>query len=116
MARYTNRTCHNCGIRKPQPEMYQKEIYVESGRSRAGVSKGTVLASMLGDEKAEKQVYNSIWNTNQRTYQRKKNVWVYGSCRGGVKTRLGFWQVIRDLIITAVVLFLGMIVLIALFA
>jgi len=96
--------------------MYQKEIYVESGRSRTGVSKGTVIASMLGDEKAGKQVYNSIWNTNQRTYQRKKKVWVCGSCRGGVKTRLGFWHVIRNLIITAIVLFFGLIFLVALFA
>ena len=105
MVKYANRTCHGCGIRKPQPEMYQKEIYVESGRSRAGVSKGTVLASVLGDKKAERQVYNSIWNTNQRTYQRKKNVWVCGSCRGSVKTRLGFWNVMRDLIIVAVFVF-----------
>lgn len=108
MAKYANRTCHNCGIRKPQPDMRRKDIYVETGRSRSGVSKGTVLASMLGDKKAEKKVYNSIWNLNQRTYQRKKTVWVCGGCYRKVGNGLGMWESIRaifNLIVLALIVF-----------
>lgn len=113
MATYTNRTCHGCGIRKPQPQMYKKEIYVESGRARSGVSKGTVLASMLGDKKANKQVYNSLWNLNQRTYQRKKSVWVCGGCRNSVGNKLGFWDTLRAIFNIIVVLVIVLIVLVA---
>lgn len=113
MATYTNRTCYGCGIRKPQPQMYQKEIYVESGHSRSGVSKGTVLASLLGDKKANKQVYNSIWNLNQRTYQRKKSVWVCSSCRGKVRNKLGFWDTLRAIFNILVVLIIIFIVIVA---
>jgi len=38
MAQYTKRTCVNCGLRDIQPNMRQKEIYAESGRSKKGVS------------------------------------------------------------------------------
>jgi len=114
MAKYATRTCVKCGIRKPQPHMNQKEIYVESGRSRAGVSKSTILASLLGDKKANKQVNGWLWNTNQRTYQRKRLVWVCDGCYKSVgKKKLGFWETMRVLLQTLVYLVIGFIVLVA---
>lgn len=87
MTRYTNRTCTQCGIRKPQPEMVQKETYVETGRSKSGVSKATWLGMALGDKKSANSVNRWLFNTNQRTYQRKKLVWLCSSCAKTFKTK-----------------------------
>lgn len=76
MTKYANRTCHHCGARRPQPEMRKEITYVESGRSRAGVSTRTGLGFLLGEKKSTNSVVRWMFNTNQRTYQRKKEVWV----------------------------------------
>ena len=80
MGNYVNRTCHSCGIRKPQPEMYRETVYVESGRSRSGLSARTGIGLLLGDRKSANAVNRWMFNTGQRTYQRKKEVWVCGRC------------------------------------
>jgi hypothetical protein len=93
MTRYAMKTCNHCGIRKPQPEMYRETIYVESGRSRTGVSTRTGIGFLLGEKKSTSTVTRWLFNSGQRTYQRKKEVWVCGSCGGrganGFFTKVG---------------------------
>lgn len=86
MATYANRICTNCGIRKPQPQMYQKEIYVETAKSQTGISGATLAGVFLaGDKKSGKQFRDWMFNNGQRTYKRKKNVWLCGICSGHEK-------------------------------
>lgn len=83
MATYANRTCCNCGIRKPQPEMYQREVYVETGKSKTGISGATLFGAFVaGDKKSGTQFRNWMFNNGQRTYKRKKQVWMCGVCAG----------------------------------
>lgn len=82
MATYANRTCNKCGIRKPQPQMYQREVYVETGKSKTGVSGATWIGVLSGDKKSGSQVRNWMFNNGQRTYKRKKQVWMCGACAG----------------------------------
>lgn len=82
MATYTNRTCSKCGIRKPQPQMYQRESYVETGKSQTGISGATMLGVFSGDKKSGSQLRNWMFNNGQRTYKRKKQVWMCGVCAG----------------------------------
>lgn len=78
---YTNRTCHECGIRKPQPQMVSKEIYVETGKSKTGVSGATFVGSMLGDKKSSNSIGSWLFNSGQRTYKRKRKVWLCSGCK-----------------------------------
>lgn len=83
MATYANRICSTCGIRKPQPQMYQKEVYVETGKSQTGISGATLVGVFLGeDKKSGTQFRNWLFNNGQRTYKRKKKVWLCGICSG----------------------------------
>ena len=83
MATYANRICTTCGVRKPQPQMYQKEVYVETGKSQTGISGATLAGVFLaGDKKSGKQFRDWMFNNNQRTYKRKKMVWLCGICSG----------------------------------
>lgn len=66
--------------------MYQKETYVETGKSKAGVSGATFVGVLFGDQKSANSINRWLFNTNQRTYKRKKLVWVCGSCKGKVKS------------------------------
>lgn len=82
MATYTNRTCCKCGIRKPQPQMHQREIYVETAKSQAGISGATMVGVFSGDKKSGNQFRSWLFNSGQRTYKRKKQVWMCGVCAG----------------------------------
>ena len=82
MATYTNRTCCKCGVRKPQPQMYQREIYVETAKSQAGISGATMFGVFAGDKKSGNQFRSWLFNSGQRTYKRKKQVWMCGVCAG----------------------------------
>jgi hypothetical protein len=62
--------------------MYREEIYVETGKSVAGVSGSTWLGLLLGDSKSVHSINRWIFNTNQRTYKRKKQVWMCYECAG----------------------------------
>jgi hypothetical protein len=86
MTRYAIRTCAKCGIRKPQPEMVQKEIYVETGKSKQGISGSTLAGAFFGDKKSTSSVNRWFFNTNQRTYKRKKSVWACKSCAGKIRS------------------------------
>ena len=86
MAAYANRTCYKCGIRKPQPQMFQREIYVEVGKSQTGISGATMVGVLVGDKKSGSQFRNWMFNSGQRTYKRKKQAWMCGDCAGVQQT------------------------------
>ena len=72
--------------------MRQKEIYVEVAKSKQSVSAGTVAGALFGNKKSSRAIENSILNLNQRTYKRKKNIWLCSDCypkiKGGEKSGL----------------------------
>lgn len=76
--RHATRTCHFCGLKAPQPDMNRAEIYVETGRSKSSVSGGTLIGAALGHKSSMRSVSRSVFNTGQRTYMRKKQIWVCG--------------------------------------
>ena len=111
---YAKRTCHSCGIRKPQPEMVRETVYNEVARSRPGVSAATGIGLFLGDKKSASWVQRWLFNSGQRTYQRKREVWMCRSC--GHRENPGFFGTIMNifgLIIIFSGLFFGLTVLIA---
>jgi hypothetical protein len=105
MATYTNRTCHKCGIRKPQPEMHQIETYVETGKSKSGVSGATFIGTVLGDQKSANSVNRWLFNTNQRTYKRKRTAWSCGPCAKKEKNLNSTAEIFSAIIVGSIVLF-----------
>lgn len=81
MIKYTNRTCHTCGARKPQPDMLRREIEVETGKSRATISTATWFGVAAGDKASVRAVKRAGFNNGERTYTRKKIIWVCRNCR-----------------------------------
>lgn len=77
---YTKRTCVKCGFRDIQPRMRQREVYVESGRSKKGASGATFLGHLLGDKRSSRSINDWMFNNGQRTYFRKKQIWLCPSC------------------------------------
>ena len=80
---YTKRTCHSCGIKLPQPDMQRTEINYTSGQSNTGLTKRTIIGSLFGEESSTRQLKKFFFSPNKRTYQRRSEVWVCGSCNGG---------------------------------
>lgn len=78
--KYTNRTCSCCGIRKPQPQMYSRIEYTTTGRSKTSISGATILGAMFEDKRSINSIRSTLFNSGQRTYQRKRTVWYCGSC------------------------------------
>ena len=64
MATYTNRICTQCGLRRPQPHMAQKQITVKSGKS--GFSMSISLKPSLKSTRVN----------SGRNFYRKRQVWV----------------------------------------
>lgn len=64
MATYANRTCTQCGLRRPQPHMAQKQITQKSGKS--GFSMSVSLKPSLKSTRVN----------SGRNYYRKRQVWV----------------------------------------
>ena len=92
MTRYAIRTCHECGIRKPQPEMKRKEIYVEVAKSKRSISGATIAGLFLADRKSDvgrksaKAVTETMFNTGERVYKRKRIVWACSDCAKKIKS------------------------------
>lgn len=81
VVKYTNRTCDSCGARRPQPEMVRKEVYVETGKSKTTVSNDTYWGMAGGDKAAARAAKRALYNSGERTYTRKKTIWVCRNCR-----------------------------------
>lgn len=74
---YAKRTCSVCGYRDIQPNMKQKTIEVESGRSKDDGSWATyIAATFMKDEAAARRINRTTWANNKRKYYRNKTVWV----------------------------------------
>jgi hypothetical protein len=67
--------------------MRQKEVYGESGKSKKGFSGATVAGSILSNKKSSKTIADSLLNNNQRTYYRKRKVWLCDGCYNKVSSR-----------------------------
>jgi hypothetical protein len=80
MATYSNRTCSECGIRKSQPEMKQTEVYVKTGKSKTGISGATIFGIFFGNKKSGRSFLSWLFNSSQRSYTRKKTVWLCKPC------------------------------------
>jgi hypothetical protein len=81
MNEYTKRTCNKCGIKRPQPDMHYVVSYVQTGRSKQGVSGATFLgATLFGSKRSYDTIVRWLFNTNQRNYQRKRMIWLCSSC------------------------------------
>lgn len=80
MASYTNRTCHECGVMLPQPQMSEKVIMVEVGKSRQTASGATIAGAVVGNKRAQRAVAGTVFNSGARVYHRKKRVWVCPGC------------------------------------
>lgn len=79
-AKYANKTCCNCGIRKPQPEMVRKQVEVEVGKSTTTVTPSTFFGAGLGDKGAQRAIARAGFNSGQRTYTRKQTKWFCYDC------------------------------------
>jgi hypothetical protein len=91
MANYTNRTCYECGIKLPQPDMVRKEISYNSGSSNTGLANRTIFGAFIGDKRAGSSVGKWLFSPNKRVYKRKRTVWMCKSCagEGGVLSSIG---------------------------
>lgn len=78
--KYSNKTCKECGVILPQPEMQRVNIKKKTGKSQQGISGVTIAAAALGDEKSHKALSNRVLGTNQREYERNMEVWLCPDC------------------------------------
>ena len=103
MAKYANKTCYECGVVKPQPDMRRVTTMVNSGQSNTGFSKRTFASLILTDDKkAEKDFQKWMFSPNKRVYKRKRTVWMCKSCAGkaGGSSIAGlFWLIIIGLVL-----------------
>lgn len=80
MSTYAKKTCSQCGVVKPQPEMYQKKIAVKTGKSTSGFTASNYVGVMLGNKDAKRKFRQSLWSNNKRNYTRYKQVWLCNEC------------------------------------
>ncbi len=79
--KYATRTCHECGVKNPQPQMVRREIEVVTGSSQRKTTAGQWAQLAMGDEKAAKAIRNNIISGgNKRVYKRKRQVWYCVRC------------------------------------
>lgn len=78
---YTKRTCHHCGYRDIQPNMYKRTVKHEIGSSNAKLSKRALLTSTIfGSDRGARQVKNWASGNTSRSYVRNRQVWVCYDC------------------------------------
>lgn len=83
MAKFANKTCYECGVVNPQPQMKRVTTMVDSGQSNTGFSKRNIAAVIFTDDKRAKKKYdNYFFSPNKRVYKRKRTVWMCKSCAG----------------------------------
>lgn len=99
MSQYAKKTCNSCGIRLPQPEMYRVEKEAHVGSSNTGLSKRTMFGAALGNNKSQKAVGKYLFSPSKRTYKRKREVWMCGSCAGVTSGSSIFYNILAWIII-----------------
>lgn len=78
--KYANRTCHECGIILPQPQMIRKEIMVETGKSNTTITGHTFIGAFFGDKPSVRALNRHGFNSGERTYTRKQTKWFCYEC------------------------------------
>lgn len=94
--------------------MHQREIYVEVAKSKRSISGATVAGFLFADPKSSvgrksaRAVGDSVFNTQQRTYKRKKMLWVCSDCSPKIKSGevQNVWETIGSTIIILLVIFI----------
>jgi hypothetical protein len=78
--KYTKKTCKECGIRHPQPEMIPVETEVKTGTSRRGLMFRNVAGMILGSKSGKTAVKSWLFGNNKRQYTRNVTYWVCPNC------------------------------------
>jgi hypothetical protein len=83
--------------------MVKETVYNEVARSRPGVSAATGIGFLLGDKKSTTSVQRWLFNSGQRTYQRKRSVWMCTACarnggHGVLASIIGFFIIMAGLL------------------
>ncbi len=112
--KYANKTCNNCGIRKPANKMFKTIKTIKSGTSNTGLTARSILGAMAGDKRSGRQFAKWALSPSKRTYTRNREVWV---CSNKCASALGGGSLVggtsnatvqdsnRDTIISVLVLF-----------
>ena len=82
MNEYAKRTCSNCGLKLPQPQMNQRIVSVQVARGKRGLSTREVVGTLVGSKKAKNSLFNWLFAPNVRNYTRKQKVWLCDDCVG----------------------------------
>jgi len=77
---YARRTCCECGVRRPQPEMLGVEVEYKSGTSRRSLMWRNVLGLAMGTKTGKTAVLSWLFGNHKRTYTRMKTVWACMEC------------------------------------
>lgn len=82
-AQYGNKTCYDCGIRKPANHMERVTESYNSGRSDTKLTAGNAAGFLFTDSKTSKRaVKRAILGNNRRSYTRNRTVWKCKDCSG----------------------------------
>ena len=81
MSNYANKTCYDCGVKKPANQMERVTEEYTSGRSDNKVTAGNVAWAAFSDT-AAKKVKRTIVANNRRSYTRNRTVWKCMDCSG----------------------------------
>lgn len=82
-AKYGNKTCYDCGIRKPANHMEKVTESYNSGRSDTKLTAGNAAGFLFTDSKTSKRaVKRAILGNNRRSYTRNRTVWKCKDCSG----------------------------------
>lgn len=79
--KYATRTCHECGCKRPQPDMLRQKIEVETGYTQRSLSATEILFTPFS-KNAQKSVSRRFTSPNKRKHIRNKEVWMCYSCAG----------------------------------
>jgi len=79
--KYATRTCHECGCKRPQPDMLRQTIEAETGYTQRSLSTTEVLFTPFS-KNAQKSVTRRFTSPNKRKHIRNKEVWMCYSCAG----------------------------------
>lgn len=83
MANYSNKTCYDCGVRKPANEMERVTESYNSGRSDRRPDAANVAGFIFSDAKtSRKMIKGALTKNNRRVYTRNRTVWKCEDCSG----------------------------------
>jgi hypothetical protein len=105
MSNYTKRTCHSCGVRMPQPEMFRVSISKVTSSYQRSLSGREVVGAVFGEKSSQKSVRNWMWAPNKRSRTSYRDVWLCGSCNSSPKPLMGNSNDANQTLIGAAIIF-----------